>query len=75
MKKSSPGPLKKLYKKKLKCSRSNFSKLCMGKGSTLFRRDFACGEIGYRKLLGPLPLSLHNIRIALTNLEVFACRS
>ncbi len=25
-----------------------------GEESTLFRRDFACGEIGYRKKWGPL---------------------
>ena len=29
--------------------------------TSLFQRDFALGEIGYRKLRGPLPLSLHNI--------------
>jgi hypothetical protein len=33
-----------------------------GEGSTLFDRAFATGESGSRELMGPLPLSLHQVR-------------
>jgi len=61
LKKSSPDPLKKLYKKKKERSPLQLRLTLFGEGLALFHSDFACGEIGSRELRVPLPLSLHDV--------------
>ena len=73
--KSSPITPQKLFKKKENVRPCTFSCRCVGEERTLFRRDFACGEISSRKKWGPLPQLLHNNRIALTIFCFLACRS